>query len=125
MSIIRFAIISALVVIAIATARHAEAQDYLDASDWSAALPSEPIEITPFPTYTAVTSDAFGTPGHPGLIGSSGADSGGSGGSLTGSFGCYSPVYPCEGVVSITYTLPFQIVGFEGSRIPSFLVDGV
>ena len=38
------------------------ATQYLDATDWIAALPSEPIEITSFPAYTGVTTDAFGTP---------------------------------------------------------------
>lgn len=78
---------------------------YLSAADWLAALPNTPIVIESFPTYTTVVTDAFG---------SKGPFANNNGGEFTGNFFCNSAVYPCLGAFQITYTLPFEIIGFAG-----------
>jgi hypothetical protein len=87
--------------------RGAAATVFLNAADWSTALSGEPVELLAFPAYTAVSTDAFSTPG------ASGSHAGG-GGTFAGVFGCNSLIYPCSGAYQITYSLPFEIIGFGG-----------
>ena len=87
--------------------RVAAATVFLNGSDWTTALSGEPVEVLPFPSYTAVSTDAFGTPG------ATGSHAGG-GGTFAGAFGCHSLIFPCSGAYQITYSLPFEIIGFGG-----------
>lgn len=83
----------------------AVATAYLDAANWLAALPNAPVLIEPFPSYVALRTDAFGTWSAPSS----------NGGAFSGSFSCHSLVNPCSGAYQITYTLPFEIIGYEGT----------
>ena len=96
----------AAVVACCALARGAEAA-YLARADWLAALPAQPSQtLLPFPGYSLVTQDAFGTTG-PVQVNTSGQ--------WTGQFGCDSRVFPCRGAYTATYLLPFAIIGYGGT----------
>ncbi|MBV1799800.1 PEP-CTERM sorting domain-containing protein [Siccirubricoccus sp. G192] len=88
-------------------------QAYYDAAAWLAVLPT-PATLESFPSYSMVASDGFGA--KPAVAVSSG--------SWGGSFQCLDAFAICTGTNSITYTLPFEIIGLAGQldyRMPMFV----
>lgn len=80
---------------------------YTDSNAFFAQLSSQPDQdLVSFPNYTLTTQDSFGIK-TPVQITTSGQ--------LTGEYGCNSLIFPCSGAFRLTYTLPFDIVGFEGT----------
>lgn len=97
---------AALSVSLVLTATNANAA-YTDSSAFFAQLSSQPNQtLAPFPSYTLTTVDSFGTKGPTQVNTIS---------QLSGSYGCNSLIFPCSGAYQLTYTLPFNIVGFEGN----------
>ena len=88
--------------------RSAEAA-FTNAEAWTAQLQAGPNQtLAPFPSYSLVTQDAFGTVGPTGFNTS---------GQLSGRYGCDSRIFPCSGAYRLTYELPFAIVGFRGDLV--------
>jgi hypothetical protein len=80
---------------------------YLDPGEFLAGFPLGNALVS-FPAYTAVTTDAFGTPGFD-------TEPPGTGGTWHGYVECRSYAYPCLGAYAITYTFAEPILGLEGS----------
>lgn len=79
---------------------------YTSSDAWAAQLQAGPSQsLVPFPSHTLVTQDAFGTT-TPRQVNTSGQ--------LSGNYGCNSAINPCSGAYRLTYTLPFDIIGFGG-----------
>ena len=100
----RLALVAAAALVALPGQR-AEAA-YTSSDAWASQLQAGPSQaLVPFPSYTLVTQDAFGTTA-PRQVNTSGQ--------LSGNYGCNSAINPCSGAYRLTYTLPFDIVGFGG-----------
>ena len=111
---------SALAATVAAVAAFAPAQDaaaaYLVEAGWLAALAAQPSQaLLPFPGYSVVTQDAFGTAASVQVNTS---------GRWAGRFGCDSRVFPCSGAYTATYTLPFAITGYAGTLSYDFSQAG-
>ncbi len=113
----------------------ARATAYLDEAAWNAAIGG--AATSPFPAHVAVAQDAFATyaRGVPQEVTYTTGPFGPpvtrtitwildtSAGQWGGSFACNSFAYPCLGAYRITYTLPFDIVGFAGTLVQSLGTD--
>jgi hypothetical protein len=108
----------------------AEAAQYLDPAAWAQATARtlRRAEYRMFPGYAVEFRDSFGT-WHPGETGEPVEIGNGQvadrryapqsaflvlPGNWGGGFTCFSFVYPCLGINSATYTLPFKIIGITG-----------
>ena len=100
---------AAAVAVSFASAAQRAEAAFTSADAWNAQLQAGPSQtLVPFPDYALVTQDAFGTVG-PTQVDTSGQ--------LRGSYGCDSRVNPCSGAYRLSYTLPFDIVGFSGTLL--------
>jgi hypothetical protein len=119
-----------------AAAPRAEAAAYLTAAGWYGALGGAVAEygditLSQLPTYKVEYQDSFGTwkPGEPNevLVGTAGFPYtnpdlvqsrpfvGSYGGSTLGSqFTCFQPTFQCLGAYRVTFTFPYEIIGFTG-----------
>ena len=97
----RAAILAATMLCGLATAANAA---YTDSSAFFAQVGNQ--SLVSFPSYSLVTEDSFGIKA-PVQVNTNGQ--------LSGDYGCDSRVFPCSGAYRLTYTLPFDIIGFEGN----------
>lgn len=137
MHILKIALVAMAAVAAVPPA--ADAAPYLSINDWyaNAVVPNVQggASLRRMPAQTLVATDFFGSytaatysaPVHVGIYGpTQQPDSfgrrdqtvspfpSGEAGQMTGQFGCHSAYYRCLGSHTITYTLPYDIIGLGG-----------
>lgn len=120
---------TAMLVAGLLPALGARGAAYLDEAAWLAALGGSPVVA--FPAHVATAQDAFASyaqgvpqqvtyttapgPGAPTVTRPITWTLDTSEGQWRGNFACQSFAFPCLGAFRITYTLPFDIVGFAGT----------